>query len=385
MVPRPESDAPRSRRRFRWWWIISVVAVPLLLAWAWIFREPRYQGMRLGTWLEQLDDPAAPAYTQAVHAVQEIGAAGVPTLLKLIPRQEPPKSALKKLLEELSIIEPHPYSLQKTRTRVWRAFEALGPKGSSAIPQLTKMMNDPDPNASGHSISILGVLGPAAIPALRTALTHSNSLVRAGALYSFYQRDIQDPETFAMSLRLLTDPKPEVRKPALLVLCRYTNSWNVIGPAWVPMLHDTNADIRFTAMQMLYRFGSQTRQLAPALMQMLSETETSAELRLLIRDLKVVEVPFNKIFACLLNRLETADPNLRPHVAFALADYGAAASNAVSAIEQWIERSSPDLNRTKLLDALSRIDLAAATRLGFNTNRMSASPSPSNPRRPPRP
>jgi len=176
-------------------------------------------------------------------------------------------------------------------------------------------------------------------------------------------------------LRLVTNHKPEVRKPALFVLCRYTNSWNVIEPMWLPRLHDTDREVRFSAILMLRRFGTQARTLAPELMQMLRETESSTEIRPLVNDLKAVEVPFSEILTCLLGRLETPDPNLRPHFAFALASYGAASSNAVPAIEQLIKQSAPDLNRNKLLEALSRIDLAAAERLGFNTNRMSSTPS----------
>ena len=124
------------------------------------------------------------------------------------------------------------------------------------------------------------------------------------------------------------------------------------------------------AIQMLRRFGTQARDLAPELMQMLRETESNTEITPLVNDLKAANVQFSEIFNCLLGRLDTPDPSLRPHFAFALASYGAAGSNAVPAIEQWINRSAPDLNRDKLLLALSRIDLSAAERLGFNTNGM---------------
>jgi len=348
---------------------VSVVVLFLL---AWSFREPRYQGVGLSTWLERLDHPAEPAFTQAVHAVQQIGAAAVPALIELVPRQAPPKSAMKEILEKLSIIEPRPYPPQAMRERAWRGFEALGPKGISAIPQLTKMMDDPDPNIARYSTSILGILGPPAIPALRSALTHSNAVVRASALYLFYRHGAQDPETLAMGLRLLTDPNPQVRIPALLVLGRYTNSWDVIGRSWLPMLHDRNEEVRYYAIQVLHHFGTQARNVAPDLMQMLRETESSPEVIPLVHDLQAVEVPFSEIFTCLLSRLETSDPGLRPYFALALASYGAAGSNAVPAIEQWIKRSARGSERDRLLAALSRIDLSAAARLGFNTNRMNA-------------
>src|SRR5438477_5244871 len=190
----------QKRRLYFLLFLLAVVAVVgLLVTGVFREREPEYGGKRLSEWVLKLPENLAhPEPHQAEEAIRQIGTNALPYLLKWTRYQAP---------QGKTLFYRGMNSIFATLNSDWRfsdekddrkggaafAFRALGPQAEGAIPELTRMLNDPkDIDAAAAAGQVLGLLGNYGLPPLLAALTNQE---RAPMLRSFVVWEIGLLET----------------------------------------------------------------------------------------------------------------------------------------------------------------------------------------------
>lgn len=160
---------------------VCLVAVAGVICWQIArLRQPVYQGKTLLEWLwlhagtPAFSDEDRAAHQAAVNAVRHIGTNGLPTLLAWAGMKDSPfkKKVLKLMGEEarskLGVCTANDY-----RAAASYAFGMLQSMAKPAVPDLVKLLQDPEPDVRSGAASCLGRIGPAAeeaVPALVKSL-----------------------------------------------------------------------------------------------------------------------------------------------------------------------------------------------------------------------
>ena len=140
-------------------------------------REPAYNGKTLSQWL--IYRPPAYAASNAlelqIEAIREIGDPAVPWLLKWARYQTPAwRWKLERFFGKDRRIE--------RREAVWFAFKILGPKAVDAIPELTRMINNPKgPEFYTKPLNALSHMGARGFPPVLAVLENPQHHARATA------------------------------------------------------------------------------------------------------------------------------------------------------------------------------------------------------------
>lgn len=182
--------------------------------------EPVYQGKPLSFWLTGYDPgnynlkptrgPSPPTSKQADEAIRQIGSNAIPTLLRLLQKQDSPfKVKIVGLLQRQHLITL-PLAPLNQSTTAFQSFISMGPNASNAVPRLIEIFDhDPSPFPQQAVPAILGYIGPAArqaVPTLLRGMTHTNGMVRNNAIFAL-GRIHAEPELVVPALiNCLNDP-----------------------------------------------------------------------------------------------------------------------------------------------------------------------------------
>jgi hypothetical protein len=161
--------------------VILAVGAALVFALTQYRREPKFEGRTLSAWIQMgLDRPMPKKNLDVTNAVRNMGAAGIPTLLDYLSARP---SMLERYLNSRDDYERFP--------RAWRmrasdrinvglyGFCILGTQAMPALPALSNLVLETE--HSVYPAEALAQLGPAALPALRLALTNDSFGVNASA------------------------------------------------------------------------------------------------------------------------------------------------------------------------------------------------------------
>src|SRR5579863_8942307 len=173
--------------------VAAVVGVAIVSWLGWNFyqrhAEPVYEGRRLSEWLVAFEprnvmwgntvvsrDRWSRSVTErdARRAVHELGTNCLPVLLKMLLATDPPlKTKLLGLLAKQHYWRPHITTANDLHTEAQQAFYILGAQAESAVPELTRMLNENPSSDTRYMVAwVLNYVGPAAdsaIPALEKA------------------------------------------------------------------------------------------------------------------------------------------------------------------------------------------------------------------------
>jgi len=181
--------------RKRWVWVsLSVVVVFASVLVATRDDEPVYQGRKLSEWVDIYETEMKPdrfsptnmssvlENDDAMEAIRHIGTNGLPCLLNWMS-VEPPrwKAAYYKIVDKvLKRVPTDWWTADKNNIRASRATSAvlmLGPAVRNAIPELTKLVNDPRRNwSAGRAAMVLSGLGPDARSIVRARMTNGQPM-----------------------------------------------------------------------------------------------------------------------------------------------------------------------------------------------------------------
>ena len=223
----------------------AVMAAVAVAAWMMIRAaagpaQPVYEGKPLGFWLVQLNPGEKyeqKQHDEAVVAVQQMGTNAVPFLLRLLRARD---SEFKSFLEEFDIPGIHFTLATDLNYRALLGFEALGPKGAGAVPDLIALLREDWSDEHAYDTEyVLGYIGPAAkaaVPLLVQNAGSTNGTLRGGAIMALGG--------------IHSDPGLSV--PVLAKELRDTNWPSTLNAAWA-----------------LGRFGPDAEQAVPTLVELI--------------------------------------------------------------------------------------------------------------------
>ena len=241
------------------------VAFIVFLLWP---NEAVYQGSSIRSWAAR----ASAGDGEAVKALKDAGSNAVPSLVHLLQTRESPLykqlSKVKRLPQRLrlavqkrlsaavearmtgakclGLLGPEAASatpalvsaLKDSNDQVgWEAAKALAHIGSAAVPELTRVLNDPDLAAQHKAVYALGEIGPAAdaaTPSLIATLAGGNEFIRSSSAYSLSR--IGFPAVFALS-NVIDHGDAVSRGEAIKVFIRFYSSLRNMVPPLVKMAH----------------------------------------------------------------------------------------------------------------------------------------------------
>lgn len=279
-----------------------------------------------------------------------------------------------------------PYFAGKVRDsgRMTRSYasQALGQVGAPALPELLKLLRDPDTDLRYLASQALGMVGEPALPALVAVLREPDNDVRCNAARALGQMSATAQPAIPALAPLSKDPDAKLRSCVAEVLGR------IGGPGalkvLVPLLSDSDRDVRWATLNALNPFGSSAREAVPMVMA-LAKDDDSVTRGVAYRTLGKIGAGNSKVVEMLrwavrndkswiaiyaLGELgpdaASAVPDLvvalksttghypRGTIALSLGNIGPAAKDAVPALMQlWVD--AEPYSRTQAIEAVSKI------------------------------
>lgn len=244
--------------------------------------EPRYEGKTLSQWLALYVAHANDSQGEhAELAVRAIGTNALPFLLEWVRDEQPSK--WKELL--VVTLERLPRFIQPQAFRDWQirqtsasaradrsivGFELLGPNADAAIPELARVANAANgANAPRVAVDALVGIGPAALPAVMSVVTNTNSMARFYAITSL--RAFGSNATPAIPI--LIDSLREddlIATAAAQTLGALQLEQEITVPALMKMVESPRPLLRLFAIDAIVAFGEQAR---PALLKALEDED----------------------------------------------------------------------------------------------------------------
>src|SRR5438477_5055437 len=221
-------------------WIAAAFVSVAVVGYALWPREPRWQGRALSSWAVDLaPDKPEGARIAAAAAVRAVGSNAVPLLVHWMraPVVEPQwKLRLHAWLSRQSLIKVKFEMAGDRRRKSVLAFEALGDSGQSAVPDLAKLLCDPDANRRGDAAAALAGIGAASVPA---------------------------------ALAALQSPDREVQRLAVWVLGAVAAEPETVVPALLAKIGQADQSLRSGLVRCLGEFGRNAREAVPELTRLL--------------------------------------------------------------------------------------------------------------------
>ena len=245
--------------------------------------EPRYQGKTVDEWRLALDFPET--RTRAVDALLHLGTNQTPAIIKKLLTQDSRfKEKWFDLLNRQPLIK---FTFTPAFYRQWEGLDALsslGPGARAALPALTNLLRNPDPNVVFTATEAVRNVGPPGVPALINQLGTTNLGLRStilGSLGYLCQRadtqisevyGVVSQETIARAvLPYLTSSDPGVSKAAFWAAGQLRGQRQIIIPAFLSGLTNSNSNVRLYAVQCVDLQGKDARPAVPLLLQLLHD------------------------------------------------------------------------------------------------------------------
>jgi HEAT repeat protein len=247
----------------------------------------------------------------------------------------------------------------------------VGARASSAVPALTKLLDDPDPSVRAQAVQALSRMGQpgikAALPDLIEALRGSNPSARFQAVAALRQvGGAEAAEAVTALIGMLDDPDRNVRLQAIQLLGQMNTASREVIPALVNVLRDPDRNVHSQAARALAGLGSEgSRAAVPVLVEALKGNDFNARfqafqvLRQLPADGLKGAVP------TLVDLLDDPQPAVRFQAAGILAqvDAGAGIEAARPVLDEMLKDAQPS-NRIAAAQAMAKMKANANAKLG---------------------
>ena len=230
--------------------------------------EPRFRGRALSSWLQQhwqTGSMDTQRVAEVETAIRAIGAEKVlPTLLtRLRTKESPIRAWAIEKAEKHHIRFLHLNSATECQLQGIAGFEVLGTNCAAAVPELVKLLDDPE--LAFVATRCLAEIGKPAEAALCQCLTNKYPQVRdwsVGALASA----TDDVEVYASRIKpRLNDVASSVRFATVQALAAQAEAPDVAVPLLISALHDPEDGVSAHAAEGLAGFGTNALSAWPAL------------------------------------------------------------------------------------------------------------------------
>jgi hypothetical protein len=258
-----------------------------LAAFIWLRnKEPVYQGKRLSDWLllyqhEPFHGP--PQDSKNATAVRAIGTNALPFLIEWIQYVEPPwRTHIKNVMVRSTWGNSRLiFLLARPGLRAAAAahgFQLLGTNASSAVPELTRVMNCWRPESSELAMASLAYLGKDALVPLLAVATNRNVhpyfrwhavMLIGGMSYLSTNANSAIPPL----IDCLQGPDAQLAAGAAETIGSLRLRSDLVVPALTRCLESTNIYLKQAAIESLGNFGQDARPAVPALLQVLRQPD----------------------------------------------------------------------------------------------------------------
>ena len=252
-------------------------------------KEPTYLGKTLMEWLlcERLISKEPESHDTQTDAIRRIGSNAVPFLLKWVRYRAP--ATKKELLSFLGGL-PRPLNLNledkdlERSHASWAAFRILGPQARAAIPELTRMMDEPGSGFIGRyhqPIYALGCMGEDALPAILAVLEdrlHPDHAEAALIIGFMPAARTNCARAVPLLVSCLVEQNEAAACRAAISLGRLGLEPGLAVPALTNSLADPRALVRRQSARALGEFGAEGRAAGAALLQALDDLDFTVRL-----------------------------------------------------------------------------------------------------------
>lgn len=236
--------------------IIFLVAVLGVITWL-VFQsgEPSYEGKPLSVWLESYDatKPKGVEWEKADEAVRHIGAAAIPTLLRMLKANDNgPRRKLIVWAETHHLLKPHKHILDfNLNFQAGMGFYVLGPAAKEAVPELIRIYNQHISDFSQSDTAMaLGMIGPAsadAVPSLLSNMASTNTMARGQTIFALGAIHAKPELVVPLLTKNLADPDVQSRRSAANALMMFRGEAKSAVPAIIGLLQDPDRFVRTSA------------------------------------------------------------------------------------------------------------------------------------------
>jgi HEAT repeat protein len=167
----------------------------------------------------------------------------------------------------------------RVREEAANAIAQIAPqKADAAIPELTKLMNDPEITARADRAAVsLAKMGKLAMPTFLTALTNGAVHVRSRAAFHLQDLGTNALPAVPMLVKTLADEDWIPAQAACWTLGALRAEPELVVPALAKLVEGPKAGCRMPALVALGRFGAEARAALPAVVKALNDSD--AEVR----------------------------------------------------------------------------------------------------------
>lgn len=246
-----------------------------------LFRDNKnyFDGKHLSHWAEirydSLHDDQEGEGARAAEAIRTIGTNGLPVLLGMMTNQPPRwRVAVYKLFNRTVGQLNRDWQLvlyPKGPSEAAEAFRVLGRDAAPAIPELTRLMREPNENTSRLAGFALGGIGVPAIPSIAAGLTNRQWQVRRSALWGCRVLETNAAPLLPIVIDLLEKPRLEIDPPErariTTALAELDFAPEQVIPVLQNRLNDSDSRVRRAAVNGIARFATRSDLALPALQQ----------------------------------------------------------------------------------------------------------------------
>lgn len=185
--------------------------------------NPKFEGIPLSNWLEDLDNVDSEKIGRATKAIKSIGKDSIPYLLKMIGTRT---GLLTKYCEHYGLIGirngAKPDDAQQMRSKAIQGFAVLGEKGASADDALGKLLTSKvasrDAEFAGEIAAALAKIGSSGKRVLLFGLTNSTLHIRKACAYYLADSEQFDGDVFRAFMSERRSADSEIRYYSILYL-----------------------------------------------------------------------------------------------------------------------------------------------------------------------
>jgi HEAT repeat protein len=153
----------------------------------------------------------------------------------------------------------------------------------ATVPQLSPVLNDPNPGMQAYTVQILGCMGESAqsaIPQMLPLLKDPSEAVRSSTVDALGKMGLAAKSAIPQIIPLLNDGSGPVRRNSVEALGKMGQSAKSAVPQIIPLLHDSDYYVRCYTISAIGKIGDSAELLIPFLKDSDRTIRTSAMLAL---------------------------------------------------------------------------------------------------------
>jgi len=269
----------RSRLRIS----VAILAVLLLSLSGWLYIEhvdPRYNGRRTSEWLRVIQSDSEQEHEQAKQAVSALGERAVPQITRLFFARDNKKSdILFQWIREQIRWKIKKEDADLARANALAAIEIIGGRAESMLPELVDSLGDEV--LRQDALSAMGAIGVASVPALKTALHHTNSDVQIEAVRIL--TNLKQTDIVPRLKEFVQGGVPELRAVSIEALSVLAPTDKGLLSSLRPLLKENNEGVRACAVNALGYIAQSSPALIPEFASFIEDPSVLVRKRVIAR------------------------------------------------------------------------------------------------------